>query len=72
MEVSGQPHVLAVFVFLGTAMLPIELEIWWAPEYVWTFWRIKETVTLVGIRIADCPARSAVSIPNSLRRLLVK
>jgi hypothetical protein len=40
MEDSGQPHVLAVL-SRRTATLPIELEVWWAPEYVWAIWRTK-------------------------------
>ena len=43
----------------------------WAPAQVWSFCR-REFFSLTGIRTADRPARNAVTIPNTLCRIVVK
>jgi hypothetical protein len=55
MEVSGQLNAPA----RKKSPVPIEQEAEWAPEPVWTFWRI-ENFAPTGIRPADRLARSLI------------
>jgi hypothetical protein len=45
--------------------VPAEYEAEWAPEPVWTFWRIEIYLASAGIRTPEFPARSLVITPLS-------
>jgi len=65
MEISGQLHIPAALLQENNP-LPIEQEVEWAPEPVWTFWGRKKSLAPTTIQALGCPACRLQTIPNTL------
>ena len=51
---------------------PIQWEAGWTPKMLWKFWGRDVSRTAAGIRTLVLPAKSVVSIPNTVTRLLTQ
>jgi len=70
MEMNGQLHIPAALLQENNS-LPIEQEVEWVSELVWTFWGRKKYLAPTTIQTLGRPACRLETIPNTLPGLPV-